>query len=408
MFWEALPSQAISARVLEALNHNVSYLRDGVLGFPGSYLDPKVFPDAPFLENAPFLQAMMENPNHIGCHTTKTSESVFAGTQGIEVELLTLCAEQILGAEPRSWDGYVSSGGTESNIHALWAYRNALCSPQGASSNQICVIHSEDAHYSIIKAANLLCLDRAEIPVTGPQRQMDLDALKQKISERREQGTTAFIVVLTMGTTMFGTVDEPAPILSVLDAHKQPYRVHVDAAFGGFIYPFINANNPLNFNEARIGSFTLDGHKMLGAPYGTGIFLARRGILDHVVTQDASYVEGLDRTLIGSRSGANAIAMWMILRAYGSEGGREYLRGRIDITDHLCAGLESRNIHYVREPAMNIVAIAAGDIPADLAAHHYLVPDTHQDSPSWWKIVVMDHVDIAAVERFLHDLPDAT
>ena len=60
----------------------------------------------------------------IGCHTLAGSEPFFRGTQEIEKELLQICAEEILGAEAGSYDGYVSSGGTESNIQALWIFRN--------------------------------------------------------------------------------------------------------------------------------------------------------------------------------------------------------------------------------------------------------------------------------------------
>ena len=56
---------------------------------------------------------------------------------------------------------------------------------------------------------------------------------------------------------------------------------------------------------------------MLQAPYGTGIFLARKGLINYVYTETASYVKGLDATLVGSRSGANAIAVWMILKSHG-------------------------------------------------------------------------------------------
>lgn len=56
---------------------------------------------------------------------------------------------------------------------------------------------------------------------------------------------------------------------------------------------------------------------MLQAPYGTGIFICRKGLIENVLTKEAQYVEGMDLTLCGSRSGANAIAVWMILFSYG-------------------------------------------------------------------------------------------
>jgi tyrosine decarboxylase/aspartate 1-decarboxylase len=62
---------------------------------------------------------------------------------------------------------------------------------------------------------------------------------------------------------------------------------------------------------------------MAQAPYGTGIFLIRKGLIQHTNTKQASYVEGEDFTLIGSRSGANAVAVWMILVKNGYFGWQE-------------------------------------------------------------------------------------
>ena len=119
--WTQKLQNEIKNRVLGALNTNVSYLDQSVLGVPGSFLDNKVFNrDAPFLEDAPFLKTLLENPNHIGCHTLETSEPFFEGTQAIEKELLDICAVDILKGKQGGYDGYVASGGTEANIQAIW------------------------------------------------------------------------------------------------------------------------------------------------------------------------------------------------------------------------------------------------------------------------------------------------
>lgn len=76
-----------------------------------------------------------------------------------------------------------------------------------------------------------------------------------------------------MGTTMFGSVDDIDKITKILNKEKINYKLHVDGAFGGFIYPFINSKSNYSFKNSNITSFTIDAHKMLQAPYGTGIFL---------------------------------------------------------------------------------------------------------------------------------------
>ncbi|MBL4844147.1 MAG: aspartate aminotransferase family protein [Planctomycetes bacterium] len=402
MYWEALDQATILAEVNARLAENASYGRDEVLGLPGSFLDRKVFPDdAPFLDSSPYLRCLLENPNHIGCHTLVQGENAFAGTQQLEREVLRLCAEEILGAAAGTTDGYVASGGTEANLQALWAWRNELQATQGVTAAEIAVLHSEDTHYSVVKGCGLLGMRRESVPVDPKTRAVSEQAASAALAAVVAAGARSVIWFLNMGTTLFGSVDDYEPIRRALQATGLPYRVHVDAAFGGFLYPFVREDNPLSFAEPDIGSITLDAHKMLQAPYGTGIFLARKGLIQHVETHEASYVPGHDYTLCGSRSGANAVAVWMILRTYGSEGGRTFVRGLLERTDHLCRGLDALGLSYFRDPHMNVVAIAAEGFPREVAERFNLVPDTHEGAPAWWKIVVMDHVDLPLLDRFL-------
>jgi hypothetical protein len=86
-YWKRLSPQEIKARVFDALQQNVDYFSSSTLGVPGSHLDQKVFSsEAPFLQNAPFLHTLIQNPNHIGCHTLGESEDFFAGTHDLERE----------------------------------------------------------------------------------------------------------------------------------------------------------------------------------------------------------------------------------------------------------------------------------------------------------------------------------
>jgi len=392
--------EAIHREVFRALGANLSYSRGEVLGFPGSFLDREVFPEEPFLREMPYLSCLRENPNHIGCHTLTQAEVAFAGTQRLEVELLRICAEEIMGAPAGGFDGHVCGGGTECNIEALWIQRNRL---RGGGAGEIAVIHSEDAHYSIPKACDLLGLTPLPVPVDEVTRQMPPGALRERVLGARARGVEAFVLVLTMGTTLFGCIEDIDGACRVLDGIGVDARIHVDAAFGGFIYPFTARENRLDFRHPRVDSITMDGHKMLQAPYGTGVFLVRKGLIEHICTEEASYVHGKDYTLCGSRSGANAVALWMILRSYGSEGGKEFLGALLARTDALCRGLDAAGIRYFRDPAMNVVTIRAGQIPPWVAEKYMLVPDRH-GAPTWWKAVVMDHVHEATLARFLEDL----
>jgi glutamate/tyrosine decarboxylase-like PLP-dependent enzyme len=146
---------------------------------------------------------------------------------------------------------------------------------------------------------------------------------------------------------------------------------------------------------------------MLQAPYGTGVFICRKGYIEEVLTKEAAYVEGMDLTLCGSRSGANAVAVWMILFTYGPHGWFEKVSVLQMRTQFLCKKLDELNIVYFREPFMNIVTIKAAFIPEAVANAYHLVPETHTGNNKWYKIVVMEHVQIEHLTTFIEDLKTA-
>lgn len=404
MYWEKYSRQKIRDEVFEAIGRNLNYRESPPIGLPASYLDPKVFySDAPFLSEAPFMSTMVANPNHIGCHTRGDSEPVFSGTQEIERELIEICATQIFGGENDAVDGYVASGGTEANIQAFWVLRNYFIQEYNAKHDEIAMVYSSDAHYSMPKGVNLLNIRSVVGEVDEESRLIDLIKLEKRLIEAKNGGIKHFILVMNMSTTMFGSVDDMSAAIALFESLDLNFKVHVDGAYGGFIYPF-SANDPLySFQNEHVFSFSLDAHKMLLSPYGTGIVLIRKGYIDYAMTKEANYVKGKDYTLIGSRSGANAVAIWMILRAYGSEGWTSKIQDLLDRTDWLCEQLANRDISYFRHPKMNIITLKPERIDHDLAEKYFLVPDDH-DSPSWWKIVVMDHVTEGVLDRFLLDL----
>jgi len=188
------------------------------LGYPASKLDGRVFnEEVSFLKDAPILQTFLANPNHIGCHTLGTSEKAFQGTHEIEREVLDVVAIDIFKATPNSFDGYISPGGTEANIQALWIYRNYFLKEYNAKPKEIAIIASEDTHYSIPKGANLLMIDWIRLPVDFDNRTIDVNTFEEDIILAKHNGKKYFILVANMGTTMFGSVDDPVRLTTILE-----------------------------------------------------------------------------------------------------------------------------------------------------------------------------------------------
>jgi len=347
---------------------------------------------------------LIKNPNHIGCHTLGSSESFFAGTQEIEIDLIKICAHDILGGDKdEKFDGYVASGGTEANMQAIWIYRNYFKQEKGLKNEEICILTSEDNHYSMDKAGNVFSLPVQKAGVSDNGRFISEESVQSAVDTQKAKGVKAFIVVANMMTTMFGSVDEPEFYSTVLERDGIDYFIHVDGAYGGFYFPFAQKEHHLDFRNPKISSVTLDAHKMAQAPYGTGIFVIREDLMHYANTKEASYVEGEDYTLIGSRSGANAVAVWMILTKYGPYGWMEKIFILQKRAAWMCEQLDDLQVKYYRHPSSNIISIRSEFITSEVAKKYGLVPDNHK-APQWNKIVIMDHVTIERLSELIKEL----
>ena len=405
-YWKKKSQEEIKEVVFEALDKNVNYHDQSVLGIPASYLDGQVFNrDASFVKEAPYISTLLQNPNHIGCHTLGTSESFFAGTQRIEKELIALCATDILKAT-EAIDGYLASGGTEANLQAIWIYRNYFMQRHKAQRDEIVILCSEDSHYSMAKGSNVFSIDITKVPVENDTREIRKERIAEIVKTAQAAGKKYFIVISNMMTTMFGSVDKVSNYTDVLEELNCIYRLHVDGAYGGFYYPFTTKSDKLTFANPKITSFTLDAHKMAQAPYGTGIFLIRKNFMQYTNTREAKYVAGEDYTLIGSRSGANAVAVWMILMKNGPFGWYEKVFVLQKRADWLCEQLNAKKIKYYRHPKSNIITMHAECTPKEVATKYGLVPDNH-DNPSWYKIVLMEHVTVDKLVMLMDDMEAA-
>lgn len=104
---------------------------------------------------------------------------------------------------------------------------------------------------------------------------------------------------------------------------------------------------------------------------------------------------------IKSRSGANAIATWMVLQTHGFAGGVAFCRDLMDRTERLWLRLNELGVGCYRHGRMNVVAL---DAPAALADRWLLAPDAHHSEARWRKTVMLEHVNWERLEEFLEEL----
>jgi aromatic-L-amino-acid/L-tryptophan decarboxylase len=176
---------------------------------------------------------------------------------------------------PDSSQGVLTPGGSMSNLSAVVTARTAQLGEQFLEGT---IYVSDEIHHSIAKAARIAGLpqDALRVVASDEALHMDLDALRAAIAQDRSRGRKPFMVVASAGTINTGVVDPLAQIAAI--AEQENLWFHVDAAYGGFFQLTARGRERLRGIE-RADSITLDPHKGLFLPYGTGCLLARDGAL---------------------------------------------------------------------------------------------------------------------------------
>ena len=217
--------------------------------------------------------------------------------------------------------GHLSASGTIANLEALWVARHAR--PEGL------VLASSQAHYTHARMCEVLGMRFQSVPVDAAGR-MDMDALEDIL--KREQVAT---VVATLGNTALGAVDPLHEILKLRDQHG--FRVHVDAAYGGYFILVDNLGSQARAAYAavsRADSIVVDPHKHGLQPYGCGCVLFRDPKVGRYYKHDSPYTYFTSAELhLGeislecSRAGASAVALWATQQLLPMTRGGEFAQG---------------------------------------------------------------------------------
>src|SRR3989449_118875 len=298
------------ARLAEVLNATAERLQDNYPYFHPLYAGQMLKPPHPVARLA-YALAMWINPNN---HALDGGRA----TSAMEKEAVAAIAAMFGW---RNFLGHLCGGGTMANLEALWV--------AGQLQPGKKIIASEQAHYTHGRISGVLQLPFESLPCDA-QGRMDVNALAKRLG-RGDVGT----VVATMGTTATGSVD-PLPEILALRA-KHGFRIHADAAYGGYFVLAENLEEPAGMAFARIGeadSIVIDPHKHGLQPYGCGCVLFRDLGVGRLYKHDSPYTYFSSAELhLGeislecSRPGAAAAALWATQRLLPLVKGGEFARG---------------------------------------------------------------------------------
>jgi tyrosine decarboxylase/aspartate 1-decarboxylase len=284
-------------RIAEALAETAERLRDNYPYFHPLYAGQMLKPPHPVARLA-YALAMWINPNN---HALDGGRA----TSAMEKEAVAEIAAMFGWKE---FLGHLCGGGTMANLEALWVASQVQPGKK--------ILASEQAHYTHKRISAVLQLQCESVPCDALGR-MDLNAL----ATRAALGDVGAVVV-TMGTTATGSVD-PLPEILALRA-KHGFRVHADAAYGGYFGLAENLGTESALSFARIGeadSIVIDPHKHGLQPYGCGCVLFRDSSAGRFYKHDSPYTYFSSAELhLGeislecSRPGAAAAALWTTQR----------------------------------------------------------------------------------------------
>jgi tyrosine decarboxylase / aspartate 1-decarboxylase len=280
-------------QVLDALNATAERLRDNYPYFHPLYAGQMLKPPHPVARLA-YALAMWINPNN---HALDGGRA----TSAMEKEAVAEIAGMFGW---KNFLGHLCGGGTMANLEALWV------AGQLAPGKKI--VASDQAHYTHRRISAVLGLPFESVPCDSAGH-IDLKQLETRL-QRGDIGT----VVATMGTTATGSVD---PLSEILDLReKYGFRVHVDAAYGGYFVLAENLAARTAAAFARVGdadSIVIDPHKHGLQPYGCGCVLFRDPRVGQLYEHNSPYTYFTSAELhLGeislecSRPGAAAAALW--------------------------------------------------------------------------------------------------
>lgn len=234
--------------------------------------------------------------------------------------------------------GTVTSGGTESILCAMAAYRDR------ARRERPWILFPElvvptTVHPAFDKAAHYFGIKLKKVPI-GEDLRANVRKMEKAISWR------TIGLVGSAPQYPHGVIDPIAELGEVALKHKLP--LHVDACVGGFVLPWIEKLGRRvprwDFRVPGVTSISADLHKFGYAAKGASVLIWRSmDQMKHQIFVATDFPGGIyaSPTLIGTRPGGPIAAAWAALNSFGEQGYIELAKLALDAADRFRRGIEA-------------------------------------------------------------------
>lgn len=247
---------------------------------------------------------------------------------------------------PQHWKTTAAGGGvlqmsaSDSTHTAIVVARHRRT---GVDPSRMVVYTSAQSHSSIEKGATVAGIGHLRLIDTDTQLAIRPDALAAAIEADRASGLVPVFVCGTLGTTGTTAVDPLRPIGEIARANDMWF--HVDAAYAGNAMICEEFRHHLDGVELA-DSYTFNPHKWLLTNFDASVFYVadRRPLIDtmrivppYLRTAPSERGEVIDyrdwHVPLGRRF--RALKLWFVLRHYGAEGLRSYIRHHVNLATEL-------------------------------------------------------------------------
>jgi glutamate/tyrosine decarboxylase-like PLP-dependent enzyme len=322
-----------------------------------------------------------------------------------EAEIVAMTAHLLGAAHSREpVVGTVTSGGTESILLAMRAYRDRARSERGLKRTRL--VAPTSAHAAFDKAAHYFGMELVRVPV-GADLRADVAAMAAAV----DRHTVALIG--SAPSFPHGVVD-PVPELAAL-AHERGIGLHVDGCLGGFVMPFARelgyAAPEFDFRLPGVTSMSADTHKYGYAAKGTSVVLYRgEELRRYQYYAVADWPGGLyfSPTLAGSRPGALSAACWAAMINLGEEGYRAAAASILATAQLIRRWIEQIPELQVLGDPLFVIAFASSSLDIyrvldAMNAHGWSLNGLHRPS-AVHLCVTLRHTEPGVAQRFIDDL----
>lgn len=260
---------------------------------------------------------MLLNSNHLGSVFT-VSESELDLSHRMEKEVIDW-TKKLFKVNNKNIEGYVTSGGTESNLFVMWSARDYLNKKQTSKCG---VILSCLTHYSVSKAARMLNIKAIYTPLDMNSWSIDTVKIEKTINKMNKQGIKNIMLPVTLGYSSTGTCDSLGDIVQIVkttcNKNNMKFIIWVDAAGQGLPIAYLSSNFKPFINK-EIFAISIDFHKLGNSPLPSGMVLFKKELRD-AIQRPIGYLSETDVTVSGSRPGFSSMAIWanVYTRTYNS------------------------------------------------------------------------------------------